>query len=692
MSELGQDAAAPEGTSHDFSIFDCLELVGECKCVGLELATVHSGDDGSNPMFEIVSLFAKDGRLSESQNCTGCPIYFVSVQRDRLFWKLELTADPWQQLQAISIPNKVRMLKFRCFYGCASLRRVTFSSSLERIGVEAFSGPIVSGKSMACSLEQVSIPDSVRELGERCFCRCSNLRRVTFGLSSSLERIGAGCIEGTQVSEFHVPDGVRVLCDRCFYGCASLCCVTFGPSSSLERIGVEAFSSKASSTAPTACGIRDISIPDGVRELCDQCFYGCSSLHRVTFGLLSKLERIGVQAFSGLSDSYGHNKACSIEVINIPDSVRELCDQCFYRCSSLRRVTFGSSSSLERIGVGCIEATRVIDFHVPDSVRQLCDKCFYGCSSVRRVTFGSLSTLDWIGAEAFSVKVDYGGNTNVCGIEEITIPDGVRELCDRCFFKCSNLRRVTFGTSSCLERIGVEAFSGQIASGKGKACAIEEINIPDSVRELCNRCFYGCWNLRRVIFSSSSSLERIGIGCIGATLVSEFHVPDGVRQLCDRCFYGCESIRRVTFGSSSKLERIGVEAFSAIVDYRGNRKECPLEEISIPDSVRELCDRCFYGCSKLRRVTFGPSPSLEKIGVKAFSGDGDNPDNSRACAIESITIPDSVRELCECCFYGCSNLRVINFGASSSLEKLGAGWIDGTNVTLTNIPNGVQEA
>ena len=678
----------PEEMSHDLSISSWLER--ECKCDAVELASVVSGDDCSGPLLEIVCLLAQDCR---SQKCTGCPMYFVSAQRGGSFWKREWTADQWEQLQAISIPNSVQELHSRCFYGCVNLRRVTFgsSSSLERIGVEAFSGQIVSGKCMACRLEEISIPDSVRELCERCFYRCWNLRRVTFGLSSSLELIGAGCIEVTTVREFHVPDGVRVLCDRCFYGCASLCCITFGSSSSLERIGVEAFSGKVIYIATTSCGITDITIPDGVRELCDQCFYCCSSLRRVTFGPLSKLERIGVQAFSGKSDSYGQNRACSIEVINIPDSVRELCDQCFYRCSSLRRVTFGPPSCLVKLGVGCIEATQVIDFHVPDRVRQLCDKCFYGCASLRHVTFGLLSTLDRVGAEAFSVKVDYGGNTNVCGLEDISIPDGVRELCDRCFFKCSNLRSVTFGASPSLERIGVEAFSGQIASGKGKACAIEEINIPDSVRELCNRCFYGCWNLRRVIFSPSSSLERIGIGCIGATLISEFHVPDGVRQLCDRCFYGCESIHRVTFGPSSKLERIGVEAFAAIVDYRGNRKQCPIEEISIPDSVRELCDRCFYGCSNLRRVTFGHSSSLERIGAKAFSGDGSDTNNIRACPIEEITIPDSVRELCDRCFYGCSNLSRVTFGPSSSLEKLGAGWIHGTRVTLTSIPNGVRE-
>ena len=41
-------------------------------------------------------------------------------------------------------------------------------------------------------------------------------------------------------------------------------------------------------------------VPDGVRELCDGCFMGCSSLHRVTVGPSSTLERIGVEAIGAV--------------------------------------------------------------------------------------------------------------------------------------------------------------------------------------------------------------------------------------------------------------------------------------------------------------------------------------------------------------------------------------------------------
>ena len=87
-------------------------------------------------------------------------------------------------------------------------------------------------------------------------------------------------------------------------------------------------------------------------------------------------------------------------------------------------------------------------------------------------------------------------------------------------------------------------------------------------------------------------------------------IPDGVRELCDRCFYSCKSLRRVTFGSSSLLERIGVSCFAG----------SGVEEVNIPDGVRELCDRCFEGCKSLRRVMFGSSSSLERIGFRAFLG------------------------------------------------------------------------
>lgn len=45
-------------------------------------------------------------------------------------------------------------------------------------------------------------------------------------------------------------------------------------------------------------------------------------------------------------------------------------------------------------------------------------------------------------------------------LSDMRIPDSVEELCDRCFADCCNLENVTFGEASVFQRIGVEAFMG----------------------------------------------------------------------------------------------------------------------------------------------------------------------------------------------------------------------------------------
>ena len=77
----------------------------------------------------------------------------------------------------------------------------------------------------------------------------------------------------------------------------------------------------------------------------------------------------------------------------------------------------------------------------------------------------------------------------------------------------------------------------------------------------------GCKSLRSVMFSSSSSLERIGDSCFALSSVEEVAIPDGVLELCDGCFASCNCLRRVTFGSSSTLELIGFGAFPMSVSY-----------------------------------------------------------------------------------------------------------------------------
>ena len=102
------------------------------------------------------------------------------------------------------------------------------------------------------------------------------------------------------------------------------------------------------------------------------------------------------------------------------------------------------------------------------------------------------------------------------------IPDGVVELCEKCFCVCESLLRVTFDESSSLKLIGKEVFNGS---------GVVEIHTPDGVVELCEKCFCVCESLLRVTFDESSSLKLIGKEVFNGSGVVEIHIPDVIERL-----------------------------------------------------------------------------------------------------------------------------------------------------------------
>ena len=107
--------------------------------------------------------------------------------------------------------------------------------------------------------------------------------------SSKLERICAGAFSRTSIESLSIPDGVVELSDGCFYECESLRSVLFGASSKLERICYGAFSRTS---------IESLSIPDGVVELGGQCSLERLRLCKVVFGVAVLLERVDKMTFS----------------------------------------------------------------------------------------------------------------------------------------------------------------------------------------------------------------------------------------------------------------------------------------------------------------------------------------------------------------------------------------------------------
>ena len=98
-----------------------------------------------------------------------------------------------------------------------------------------------------------------------------------------------------------------------------------------------------------------------------------------------------------------------------------------------------------------------------------------------------------------------------------------------------------------------------------------------------------------------------------------------------------------------KVIRIGENAF----------KECQIQSISLPESIREINSNAFSGCYQLQGITF--PKSLEQIGKMAFY----NCDQ-----LQSITIPSNVNYIGWDCFENCSNLQIVKFNDSETICNL----------------------
>ena len=117
--------------------------------------------------------------------------------------------------------------------------------------------------------------------------------------------------------------------------------------------------------------LKEINLPDTVKEIESFAFYKCKSLRRIH--LSASLKYIGVSVFYGCT---------SLEKINLPDSVEIICGSAFCDCKSLTRVnipdgvTFIGSDAFKN----CISLE---EFRLPSALERINDYGLGTCKSLR---------------------------------------------------------------------------------------------------------------------------------------------------------------------------------------------------------------------------------------------------------------------------------------------------------------------
>ena len=138
---------------------------------------------------------------------------------------------------------------------------------------------------------------------------------------------------------------------------------------------------------------------------------------------------------------------------------------------------------------------------IPKSVEVIEQGAFRKCENLKRVSFQAGSRLEKIGVECFECS----------GLEMITLPASVKEVCAHAFWQCEQLKSVRLNEG--LEKLGPKD-SVDLNKSAGYTfaySAIENVNLPSTLKRLEQSTFQRCVHLKSV--EIPHGVEYIGQAC-----------------------------------------------------------------------------------------------------------------------------------------------------------------------------------
>ncbi len=249
------------------------------------------------------------------------------------------------------------------------------------------------------------------------------------------------------------------------------------------------------------------------------------------------------------------------------------------------------------------------------------------------------------------ISIKESAFANQLGITSLLLPDTVKYIGARALYGCNNLKHTNLPKS--LMIIGDQAFFNS---------GIESLVISSDDYD-----YYGEGHpftdlkLKGVVFNGTVIPAYACENCEELTSVT---IQNTVAKIHGHAFSGCLSLKQIEIPNSIT----GI--------YRAAFAGSGLIEFTIPDSVTDLGEGVFSGCSNLQKVII--SRSLSTINRTVFSWcdslktislpDGiTNIDDSAfwcCSALETIIIPRTVKRIGDRAFEQCTNLSCFSFGGT----------------------------
>ncbi len=300
--------------------------------------------------------------------------------------------------------------------------------------------------------------------------------------------------------------------------------------------------------------------------------------------------------------------SCEASVINLPANLKVIGNYAFYACRSIQTI------------------------EIPEGVEEI-------GTSTNSSAFGTCYNLKSIKLPSTLKKV-WDSSFYHCGLESVTLPDGVTYVGKNAFNQCDKMTEVTL--SSSLEEIGPGAFED--------CKSLTTINnMPASLRTIGEEAFFAC---PLTEFTVPADVEEIGARVFANSSVAKFNVvPENTNfKVIDEALYTADKSLLIAFPPKS-----ATTTFTVADGCRGIQggafQGASVIKVTLPASVIALDDFVFCQ-SALSDITL--TDNVVYIGEQAFA----------ATNLTSLTLPQGLRDLQDATFAGCTKLTSITLGSN----------------------------
>lgn len=549
---------------------------------------------------------------------------------------------------------------------------VVVPSSVEHEGIEYLVSGISNWAFENCSeITNISMPQSIKEIGESAFAGCSQLTHLSF------------------------PDSIKYLEICVCYGCEKLCSLHLP--SGIQGIGRSAFNGCKS--------LEEFVVPDSVKEIDGMVFKNCSNLKKIYWG--KSVKKVGSDLFTGCY-SFGEvyisdiSKWCKtvfasetanplykqgvagggiklflnsemVDTLFVPNDIDVVRKYTFYGYTWLKSIKF-PESDVKVEDNAFSECRQLKSVYFGESTIRLGNQVFNHCEDIQYVVSKCLEPYmfwDWT-----FYKPIYGKCT-------LFIPTGTKEI----YTSTSGWKNFTKVKETDVDDPGLKV--SLKVSGEGKV-SVNDVNVDndnnivalyDTDVKFSFKPKLGYQvksftvngeELSQDITDDTYIINQIQNNIDVEIVFEEIPLADGVLFSNNRIFY---CIREKTDGyclevtnkrkNGSTWLYMGDIVIPEYVVFHGEtlyvegigenafKSSKSLYSVSMPNTITTIKKSAFLGCSSMSSITL-PS-SLKTIENGAFA---------ECTAFTSIIIPNSVKTIEAGAFYACTKLSSITFSNS----------------------------